>query len=181
MKKSLTIILFFSLFINAKCKKEKQDEKEETPKIDVSKITTTDIGGASLGTVDNTDWTIDANWTSEELALFQTPSSQQLSGTETESITVFPAFPNPLNNVFTFVIAITKITCIQLVVTDDRLNVKERFIFKNALPGSGISLSQIKLDASKYDNNTNYRVYYGFYSVTDDLYLKGHGDIRIQR
>jgi hypothetical protein len=177
MKKNLTVIFLFSLFVNAKCKKE----NEILPKIDVSKITPTDITGALTGTADNSDWKVDANWTNEELALFQTPSSEQLSGTETESITVFPAFPNPLNNVFTFVIATSKITCIQLVVTDDRLNVKDRFIFKNVLPGSGISLAQIKLDASKYLSNTNYRVYYAFYSVTDGLYQYGHGDIRIQR
>lgn len=177
MKKILIALLLFSWFVNAKCKKETDD----APTIDVSKITPTDLAGNSMGQSDNTDWTFDNTWTNEEVKLMQAPTSAQLSGTEASDITMVPAFPNPLSTAFTFVAQIPKPACIQLVVTDDRLQVKDRFFLKNNNPGGSYFLSVINMDAAKYNNNTNYRVYYAFYSLADGLFLKGHGDIRIQR
>jgi hypothetical protein len=178
MRSILVTILLISSFVNIKCKKKAEDD---TPKIDVSKITTTDIAGNAIGAIDNTDWTFDNTWTDEEMKLMQVPTNAQLSGTEASDITFVPAFPNPLSSVFTFVVQAPKPACIQLVITDDRLQIKDRFFLKSNNANGPYFLSMINMDAAKYTNNTNYRVYYGLFSLADGLFIKGHGDIRIQR
>ena len=178
MTKKLIGILLLSYVVNIQCKKETHSENNFVAKIDVSQITETDLSGNIMAHVDNTDWTEDNTWTSEEYDLFQTPSSSQLTNSETAAVAIYPAFPNPLAQAFMFSYNTSKVTLIQIVLTDNTLSAKDRYFFNTKV---GYNLLEFNLDDSKYLNNTNCRMYYGFYSSTGELYFKGHGDIKIKR
>lgn len=170
-KKLLVTILLFSL-MNTQCKKETKNE------IDLSAITQTDALGNLTGQPDNTDWTKDNTWTSAEIKLFETPASSQLANTETATISVAPAFPNPINSVFMLYFNTSAVTLLQIVITDKYLTVKDRHYF---LTQTGVNSLQLKLDEMQYANNATYRVYYGFYSLAGGQYFKGHGDVKVSR
>lgn len=172
MTKTIFLISFLVLTLNIQCKK-----KEDKPAIDVSQITTTDALGNILS-MDNTDWTKDDNWTTQEEALFQTPTAEQLANTETAVISLLPAYPNPVSHEQFIVITTSKITLLQIVITDNKLAIKQRFFFTT--PSTTQSITYL-FDSSIFSNNTNYRLYYGFYSLADGLFYKGHGDIQVSR
>jgi len=164
------IYLIFRVFF-AGCRKESLN------KIDVSGITETDAFGNVKSTVDNTDWTGDTNWTSEESSLFINPPDSLLVNTEATSVSISPASPNPSQGIIGCYLNASKKTMVELVVVDGALSVKDRYFMTLSI-GTEFRL---KLDDGKYSNNTNYRVYYGFYSLSHPLYYKGHGDIKISR
>lgn len=170
-KTILRLILCFSI-LNIQCKKN-----NDSPVIDVSQITSTDALGNILSQ-DNTDWTKDNNWTDKEQALFQAPTSAQLVNTETGTVTIFPAYPNPVINQQFLTIKTSTITLLQIVIVDNMLSIKKRYFVLTS--GSTLSFAYL-FDAAIFTNNTNYRLYYGFYSLSDGLFYKGHGDIRINR
>ncbi len=173
--KIIAIIICVGLF-NFSCKKE--DKNDSKRKIDVSAITERDFLGNNTGTVDNTDWTADDYWISDEATLFELPSSSQLAGTKKAAdINIF-AYPNPVGSTVIIYFNATDVTLLQIVITDDVLSVKDRYFFTTK---AGSNPLQINFDPAKYANKTNYRVYYSFYSQADGLYFKGHGDIRISR
>ena len=161
MTKTIFLISFLVLIINIRCKKN-----EDKPKIDVSQITVTDALGNVLSQ-DNSDWTNDNNWTTEEQALFQTPTSAQLSNTQTAAVSLFPAYPNPVSHVQFIVITTSKVTLLQIVITDNMLSIKQRFFFNT--PNTTQAISYL-FDSSIFSNKTNYRLYYGFYSLADGLF-----------
>jgi hypothetical protein len=157
----------------------KDEEKENPPpaaKIDLSNYTITDITGAIISN-DDTDWWLDDNWTAEEIALFQTPSAEQLANMGKADINIYPAYPNPFATVFDWSFYTTKVTLLQWVITDSLLNVKERnYITSRAGQNTTFRFSP---DASKYADQTTYRFYYAFYSQAEGAYARGHGDIRV--
>ena len=162
-KKVLTYILLFTL-INTQC------NKDNNGIINVSSITETDVLGNSTGHIDNTDWTKDNNWTSSESKLFESPTADQLANTQTSTISV-AAYPNPVGPALMFYFNSSGITLAQIVITDKFLTIKERHYY---LGHTGSNFLQINPDQTKYANNTNYRVYYSFYSLADGQYYKGH-------
>ena len=172
MTKTILKALFLFLILNFQCKKN-----DNKPTIDVSQITSTDALGNILSQ-DITDWTKDNNWTIEEQGLFQTPTPAQLVNTETATVSLFPAYPNPVSNAQFIGITTSKITLGQIVITDDKLTIKKRFFFNT--PSTPQAIAYL-FDSSIFSNDTNYRLYYGFYSLSDGLFYKGHGDIRISR
>jgi len=163
--------MFFAL-MNATCK------KSDPPfEVDVSGITETDSFGNLMGHVDNTDWTRDNNWSTFELNLFETPTSAQLAGTQTADIVLYPVYPNPLALTVGFSFNTSKVTLLQLVITDNLLNIKYRTYLTTQ---AGSNNLRVGLDANNYTNNTNYRLYYCFYSLADGQYFKGHGDLQLK-
>lgn len=172
MPKIILRLSLFFLILNIQCKKN-----NDKPTIDVSQITITDALGNILSQ-DNTDWTKDNNWTTEEEALFQTPTAAQLANTQTATVSLFPAYPNPASSQQSIVIATSKTTLLQIVITDNMLSVKQRFFVNTSNTTQAISYL---FDSLIFSNNTNYRLYYGFYSLSDGLFYKGHGDIKISR
>jgi hypothetical protein len=177
MNRKLLIIALLFTQINFHCKKE----ADVLPKIDVSKITETDEHSVRLGQVDNDDWK-QASLTPAELALFQTPSPSQLANTEKANITIHPAYPNPTSGILYYTSNISKFTLLQIVITDNMLNVKDRFFLTPlGTNDTDIELVQLRFDSIKYSNNTNYRIYYGYYSLSDGLYFTGYGDIKVNK
>lgn len=172
MRKILVCLFLFAL-VFSHCGKEKISTRE----IDVSRYTQTDNIGMVVGTVDETDWTKDSVWTAAESQLFESPPATALAGTTTGSVSVFPAFPNPVSQTFGFAFKAKQEALIQLVVTDNRLVVKDRFSFR---ADTGSRVVMIRLTNDRYKSKTNYRLYYGFSSATDVLFFKGHGDLRLQ-
>jgi len=172
MKAIYFTALILTVLLLANCK------KNSSPTIDVSRITSTDVVGNTTSTIDETDWTFDGNWTNEETLLFQTPTATQLANTASGTITMSPGYPNPLTELQSVFIRSTTKAVMEIVVTDNMLNVKKRN-FSDILPGSINILSLY--DQSIFENNRNYRVYYAFYSLTDGIFYKGHGDIKISR
>lgn len=169
--KLIGLVLFFTL-INTACR------KTDPPfEVDVSGITETDIYGNLSGYVDYTDWTRDNSWSAFELNLFETPTAAQLAGTETADIVLYPVYPNPLVLTVGFSFNTNKVTLLQLVITDKLLNIKYR-TYLTTQAGSNNLL--VGLDATKYINNSNYRLYYCFYSLTDGQFFKGHGDLQLK-
>jgi glucose/arabinose dehydrogenase len=151
-----------------------------SPKIDVSEITRTDISGNLLTTTpDITDWTLDDTWTVEELELMETPATAQLLNAEMANITIHPGYPNPLANSFAFAFTASTPSFLQVVVTDDQLNVKLRHT-RMANAGNNTLLFDAS-NTTDFVSKQHYRLYYAFYSAADGLYYKGHGDLRIER
>ncbi len=180
MLKNSFYFLLSLFFLNFGCKKPTEDTVQNVVNttIDVSKYTSTDVVGVSLGLIDNTDWTLDNAWTNTENALMQTPTAAQLLNTETATITLYPSYPNPLLETFSWGFKTTKTTLLQTVITDSLLNIKMRnFTTTNV----GSNALAFLLTANDYTNNKNYRFYYGFYSLDAGLYYKGHGDLAIRR
>lgn len=167
-----SLLLSLLLIINIQCKKEK-----DKPAIDVSGITITDALGNFLSQ-DNTDWTKDNDWTKQEEALFQMPTAGELANTETATVSLSPAYPNPASSEQSIVITTSKVTLLQVLITDDRLAIKKRFLFNT--PATTQAIAYL-FDPAIFSNETNYRLYYGFYSAAGGLFYKGHGDIKISR
>ncbi|MEO6672518.1 MAG: hypothetical protein ABIN93_03735 [Ginsengibacter sp.] len=173
MNLKLFAFIFFMCMANMSCKK-----KENKPKIDVSAITETDAFGNDVGTIDNTDWTKDVNWAGEELNLFQPPTAVQNANSEKADVITIFEFPNPLTSTVMFYANTSKVTFAELVITDNMLYVIDRFLFATK---ACVNAFQLQLEQAKYSNNTNYRLYYAFYTQADGIYFKGHGDLRITR
>lgn len=171
-KKIVIFIIVLSAF-NLQCKKTPDSQ----PIIDTSKITETNDQGEKVGQVDETDWTEDTNWKSAEYNLFMKPNTTELENTETATITIHNAYPNPIWKMVVLNYVATEVTLVQVVVTDNMLNIKDRLFYKTK---QGNNTIQIAMDADHYKSNTTYRIYYGFYSATNELYFKGHGDVKIQ-
>jgi len=170
--KGLTTLLLLLLFLNCAC------NKEGNTSIDVSEITSTDFWATPLGAEDKTDWTSDNIWSDQEKALFVTPPDSLLKDAETAIVSVFPAYSNPTAYLLRLTIQSSKNTVCEVVFTDRNLIFKERFFLKLE---KGYPTNLFKLNEATYSNNTNYRLYYGFYSSTNILYYKGHGDIQVKR
>ena len=171
MTKIVALLLLMSI-LSVQCK------KEHKAAIDVFGITETDLLGNSTGNVDNTDWIKDNVWTDDEMKLFETPTSSQLAGTETATISAGLAYPNPAGPVFTLYFNASATTLLEIVITDKFLTVKFRHFVSMNMGGNTF---KILLDPGVFENNTNYRVYYAFYSAADGQFYKGHGDIKISR
>lgn len=165
--------LFLLAIALAACKKEAPSDD----RIEISGITTMDANGVSMGAADPDDWTFDANWNARTLALFQAPSASDLTGANAADIHVYPAYPNPGNGTFHWGGTATLATHLQLVFTNDRLEVLQRNSFP--VPQGGWQVA-FQLPENNFPSGT-YRLHYAFYDVQGRMYYKGHGDVRVQR
>jgi hypothetical protein len=178
MKKKPLLFPALAIFalVQITCQKDKNQAPKPVAKIDVSAITMTDPYGNPMWLKDSTDWREDENWTEEEISLFDTPDTMHTRNAKTGTVTVYPAYPNPLHREFGLSIRTSTATVMQLVFADSLLAVKNRYV----LPvDSGSKSFRFRLDTSLFAAGTNYRLYYGFYSRTDPLYYKGHGDLKL--
>ena len=69
-------------------------EKATPFTIDVSRITPTDSIGVITGTVDNSDWAFDKEWSETEKAFFRT-DPVDMSSASVATISLQPAYANP--------------------------------------------------------------------------------------
>ena len=172
MKKGIVWIFFLIVISNVQCKKN-----AARVSIDVSKITSTDMFGNVLSS-DNTDWKTDDQWTNDEQQLFKQPDATALAGTEASALSLFPAYPNPLANQQAMIVKASKPCLLEIVITDNHLEVKKRYTIMVQPPSLDLAYN---FDQAIFSNKTNYRLYYAFYSLTDGIFARGHGDIKINR
>lgn len=170
-------LLYLLPLLLLQCKKKEEAAAPEY-RIDVSRYTMVDENGVVMGDVDPTDWTYDPNWDAATLAIFAPPPAALLAGTDTATIRLFPVLPNPGNGDFLFAYSASRSTLLQLVVTDDRLQVQLRS-FVPLANANTIYNTRIGLPATV--GTGNYRLHYAFYNAAGTIYYKGHGDIRVQR
>lgn len=169
--KLIYILGLLLIFSSVNCSKEKEFT------IDVSRITNTDALGNSNGNTDNTDWGFDANWNETELSLFRS-DPVDMSGAETATITLQPAYPNPASiNGITFQFTASKKTYLRLAVVDEKLN---RLAFYSFFADAGLNAFNIPFNIAPFTINKNYRIYYTFNAAGNEMYFKGHGDVAIR-
>lgn len=142
--------------------------------IDVSAITSTDALGNLIGSTDNTDWTEDLSWNETEKSLFLTDPID-MTGAEVANVSVQPVYPNPCQNQTTLQFTVSKITWIRIAIVDEKLNKLAYFSFKT---DAGLNAYQIPFDPLIFKTNNNYRIYYSFDAPGNEMYYKGHGDVR---
>lgn len=167
----ILLLSTFCLFLISGCKKA-------TPfTIDVSNITSTDALGNILGNPDNTDWTMDAEWSETEISFFRT-DPVDLTGTSVAAISMQPAYPNPTQTrSVTFQFTASAITYLRIALVDVQLRKQSFYSF---LTVAGLNAFHIPFEEAKFPANKNYRLYYSFDAVGSTMYFKGHGDITIR-
>ena len=169
--KLIYILGLLLIFSSVNCSKEKEFT------IDVSRITNTDALGNSNGNTDNTDWGFDANWNETELSLFRS-DPVDMSGAETATITLQPAYPNPASiNGITFQFTASKKSYLRLAVVDEKLN---RLAFYSFFADAGLNAFNLTFNIPPFTVNKNYRIYYTFNAPGNEMYFKGHGDVAIR-
>jgi hypothetical protein len=177
-KENLAILLLVILFLYS-CGKASPVPDEITNQVDTQSISNTNLNGLSLGQVDPTDWTKDENWMASETALLLTPTAAQLANTaDTGTVSPYLAIPNPLVTQFNWSFNTTKPALVQMVITDNLLNVKWRQFVSSQVGNNSVNFSMPEGD---YLTNRNYRLYYAFYCTARGLYYKGHGDVAVRR
>lgn len=137
-------------------------------------ITYTDVNGNNFSTIDPTDWNI-IDWFSPSIgSLFSFPDTLNYSGADTSTISLYPAFPNPTNQILTLIVNSTQPTVMKVVVVDSLQTVRFRHAF-SLIPGS--NALQYDFQDSTLPLNSKYRMYYRFYHAQNNFYKSGHGDI----
>ncbi len=144
--------------------------------IDVSNITSTDAQGNIIGSPDNTDWTMDAEWSETEKSFFRT-DPVDLTGTSVAAIAIQPAYPNPTQSrSVTFQFTASTITYLRIALVDVQLRKQSFYSFLTVV---GLNAFQIPFEEAKLPANKNYRFYYSFDAPASPMYFRGHGDIKV--
>lgn len=179
MKKEILFFFTLIILIILGCGKASPVPDEITNQVDTQSISNTNLNGNSLGQVDPTDWIFDAKWMATETALLLTPTAAQLANTaDTGTVIPYLAIPNPLVSLFKWGFKTTKPAFLQIVITDNLLNVKWRQSFTTLV---GANFVDVPMPETEYLTNRNYRLYYAFYCAAKGLYYKGHGDVAVRR
>lgn len=159
------------------CEDKEMNEPEiENPMVftlDINDITPTEANGALLGNPDVTDWTLNDVWPEVIENLFEDYSDYDFSCTPNNDLTVFPAYPNPGNGIFS-------------IIVQKPAEAKVSFEFVNQY---GTALNEIKgvtefpvtIAANQFvpEQDSFVRVYY-IVSTSDNCGFKGHGDIQLK-
>gem|GEM_PF-5707990 len=103
-------------------------------------ITETHINGQSNGTIDNTDWTLNASWQNFENNLFPNTTNINSICAIASSQERPIAYPNPCNNLGTILFKIPVNSAISIRVLDTQLN---QLISQNNLAPDSLGLSQL--------------------------------------
>lgn len=172
------IIMRIILLVSAFCLSLMPGCQKATPfAIDVSSITNTDAMGNIIGSPDNTDWTMDAEWSEPEKSFFRT-DPVDLTGTSVAAITIQPAYPNPTQTrSVTFQFTASTITFLRIALVDVQLRKQSFYSF---LTVAGLNAFHIPFEEAKFPANKNYRFYYSFEAAGSPMYFKGHGDITVR-
>jgi hypothetical protein len=155
-----------------------KDDTVNATTIDFSKYTLTDEAGALISEADTTDWNNDLVWTKGEEALVGFNDTVIVRDSTAGKVQVSPAFPNPNNGRFNLLVTTERECKMHYAFVDDKLQVlsygARKFTTEPAQMAFDFS------NATAFDKNETYRIYYAFYIVGDSLIYKGHGDIRIE-
>jgi hypothetical protein len=161
-----SLLLLFLVF-TISCKKD----------INIIGFTMTDALGNIMSVEDPGDWTFDDSWKQKETDIFDNIPSEDLSGSSMGSITIYPGFPNPCVNQFSFHInSSTKCEMRIAIVDKDR----DKLVAETVEVKSGGNMYYFTLPSESFKSGTLYRVYYVFDAEGHLMFKKGHGDIMIQ-
>ena len=153
-------------------------KKESIAVLDFTKYTITD--GACVATeTDNSDWTTDTAWTTQESALLAFNDDDiVLVDSVIGNVAISPACPNPSDGFFTLTVTTERECKLKMAC----VNTEMETLYYHARKLSG-GLTSIEFDLrslTSFHKDDYYRLYYAFYNSTDSLYYRGHGDFRIQ-
>ena len=158
-----------ALLLLSNCKHKEVEVPE--PKIYFTGIVETSDTGEYLGGWDTTDWRLDDAWTAQETALF--PNSTIPLCAPRDSLEVFPAAPNPMQErVFIGLSTITG-TVWELRLVDEDFNLVWTYSADNFLNG----LNAINLETTDFPKDT-LRLYYQ--AENGGCRLQGHVDMVIK-
>jgi hypothetical protein len=163
--RTVTSIFILLLLANLSCKKNV---------VNFTGYTATDALGNPMGSVDNSDWTFDQLWKSEEVDNMERITPADLTGTSTGSITIFPAYPNPCSDQFGIALNSSTKCVIRLALCDESL--RQKWVGSQVL-NPGFNNIIISPDPSEMRSLTLYRLYYVFDAEGQLMFKKGHGDV----
>ena len=146
--------------------------------VDFSKYTVTG-NECQITSEDSTDWTNDLIWTRQDSSLVAFSDTFSFSDTSAGKISISPACPNPSNGLFICTVTPQRQCKMKLVC----VNTSYDILYYNTylLNSEPITLGFDFRNVTAFHKNTNYRMYYAFYSsLRDSMYYRGHGDFRIQ-
>jgi hypothetical protein len=138
--------------------------------------------------IDPTDWTSDPSWTTKEQALFAKLNlpltAPQLAAGTWETTT----YPNPSNRDDGCTFSVTPnsssaalptgTTRVSLVIVDAHYKVE--LAFDQELRANSLAIMP-RLDPLKYSPPTLYRLYYVIYQPGNQVYYRGHGDLKFEK
>jgi hypothetical protein len=153
-------------------------KKDAVTAVDFSKYTATDSNCLFTGTIDNTDWTNDAEWSATENALMNFSTSIATLDSITGYVVVSALCPNPGNGVFTLRVNTERECKMKIACVNTEM---ETLFFTTNKMAPGPNINSFDFTAiTAFHKNTDYRMYYAFYTSKDSVYYKGHGDFRIE-
>ncbi len=129
------------------------------------------------GTQDPTDWTIDGDWNAQEQKLFAALGANLNTAPQGSATYIGGAFPNPATQAVRFDYQIPRAALSKIVLVDKAYQVVATF--DGPTTASTSYSIELNLDNGKFKKGQRYRLYYVLYNGTA-LYLKGHGDIRVE-
>ena len=171
------LMLLFSLgLLLGSCSK-----KEAAPTIDFGPeegFSYRSAGNVPIGAQDLTDWTLDTKWNQQEKDLFKSLGLNLDDENKVPATAIFIAgYPNPATSAISFRYALPSAAMAKVLVVDNHYQVLQEV---NATPPNQYFTFMLDLTTGKFEKGQRYRFYYVLYNNPSYLYLKGHGDFKMQ-
>jgi len=142
-----------------------------------SGITETDINGQPNGTIDNTDWTLNASWQNFENNLFPNTTNINSICAIASSQERPIAYPNPCNNLGTILFKIPVNSTISIRVLDTQLN---QLVSQNNLAPDSLGKVEVTIDYAGLNISSQMtRAYYVISNSAQNCVFRGQGDIEV--
>lgn len=167
MKKNITVLLI-AVAMTVSCTRN-------TSGIDISGYTATDALGNPMGSTDASDWTVNESWSNDEENVFSGIPTGDLTGTNAGTVSMYPAYPNPCQNMYSITVTATTSCNMRFVLVNENLTILQSGTYE---VDPGTSTYSIYIDSNIPDGL--YRMYYSFEAQSMPMFHKGHGDVMIQ-
>ncbi len=169
--KTVIFSLLVLCFLSFNCRKQ----TTAPTTINFNGITATDFNAQPLGAVDATDWTLNDNWTAQEVALFGGGKAVCSSVLSEEKI--FAAAPNPVfGGEFNFGVQAKENVGFMFRIVDKNFNVllkNDTMTFK-----AGYNALYLNLPSANVTLKDTVRIYYKM--VRSNCEMRGHGDVLVK-
>ena len=145
--------------------------------VDYTSYTPTDKECRVTGTVDTTQWVNRVLNRQEDTAFLIFSGNITTADSAAGTVSLSPPCPNPSNGFFVWNVNPQRQCKLKVVC----ISTAQDIVYYNAyaLNGGPITLGFDFRSISTFRNDSNYRMYFGFYTSRDSLYYSGHGDIKI--
>lgn len=169
----ITLILLLGFLIQA-CNRDKEPNNPET--ITISDITYRDINSIP-GSIDPDDWTTETTWpTFITSKILFTDTLNYTWNNDSATFSNMAAYPNPCTNIFNLAVEATKPCIMKFIIVDGSASIQSQ---RTVRLQSGFNAMSLDVSAPNFLSNNLYRIYYAFLDKNKTIYLKGHGDIKI--